>query len=83
MKHELKTWPEYFERVRTFQKTFEVRKNDRDFQVGDIIILNEYLPENDKYTQRSLKAKIGYLLYGTEFGLKKGFCIMQLIDLQI
>lgn len=40
--HELKTWPYYFEEVWNGTKTFEVRKNDRDFRVGDTLILQEY-----------------------------------------
>ena len=35
MVHELKCWPEYFEAVISGAKTFEVRKNDRDFAVRD------------------------------------------------
>lgn len=35
--HELKTLPEYFELVRKGIKNFEVRKNDRDFKVGDML----------------------------------------------
>lgn len=35
MVHELKIAPEYFKDVRTGLKKFEIRKNDRDFKVGD------------------------------------------------
>lgn len=45
MIHELKTLPEYFEAAMSGSKTFEIRRNDRDFRVGDYIALNEYLPD--------------------------------------
>lgn len=45
MRHELKIWPQYFCRVEDGSKTFEVRKNDRGFQLGDTVILKEYDPE--------------------------------------
>ena len=35
--HELKIKREYFNAIKSGEKTFEIRKNDRDFQVGDII----------------------------------------------
>lgn len=44
MKHELKTWPQYFCRVEDGSKTFEVRKNDRGYQPGDIVVLREWDP---------------------------------------
>lgn len=60
MIHELKTLPEYFEAVRKGDKTFELRKNDRDFKVGDYLALNEW--DGKKYTGRALLAKITYML---------------------
>lgn len=42
MTHELKILPKYFEDVMTGKKNFEIRKNDRDFKVGDYLLLKEY-----------------------------------------
>lgn len=42
MKHDLKIWPQYFSRAADGCKTFEVRKNDRGFQMGDEVVLHEW-----------------------------------------
>ncbi|EKE9396609.1 DUF3850 domain-containing protein, partial [Listeria monocytogenes] len=44
--HELKILPEYYEDIVAGRKTFEIRKNDRDFQVGDYLILKEFKDGN-------------------------------------
>lgn len=44
MRHELKTWPEYYGPISTGEKPFEIRVNDRDFEVGDILVLREFKP---------------------------------------
>lgn len=76
--HDLKTWPEYFRRVFNGQKMFEVRKNDRDFQIGDFVNLREYDPKTETYTGREILFRIAYILHGGEFGIEKGYCVMQL-----
>lgn len=76
MKHELKTWPKYFSRIVEGSKTFEVRKNDRDFQVGDELVLMEFDPENNIYTGKSHKVTVSYILHGGDFGVKEGFVVM-------
>lgn len=40
--HELKLDIKYFDDVKSGKKNFEIRKNDRDFQVGDILELKAY-----------------------------------------
>jgi len=42
MEHTLKTISKYFNAVCEGTKTFEVRKDDRNFQIGDTLILLEY-----------------------------------------
>jgi Domain of unknown function (DUF3850) len=44
MKHTLKTWPEFFGPINDGTKTFEIRANDRNFQVGDELRLREFKP---------------------------------------
>lgn len=43
--HDLKTWPEYFEPLQQGLKTFEFRKDDRPYAVGDVLILREWYKE--------------------------------------
>lgn len=64
MIHSLKIKSKYFEKVVLGEKNFEVRKNDRDFRVGDLLILNEY--ENEKYTGRYCLVIATYIISSSE-----------------
>lgn len=76
MIHELKELPLYFDAVRAGKKSFELRKADRDFRVGDYLALNEWT-EKDGYTGRSILAKITYALYIDQIiGANVGFEIL-------
>ncbi|MCY0871047.1 MAG: DUF3850 domain-containing protein [Firmicutes bacterium] len=46
--HQLKTWPEYFDAVKSGDKKVEIRKRDREFQVGDVLWLIRYNPETNE-----------------------------------
>lgn len=76
MIHELKTWPEYFQEVLEGKKLFEVRKDDRLFDVGDILELLEYDPYEKTFSGRKIFAKITYKLSGGKFGVEVGFCVL-------
>lgn len=43
--HELKTWPEFFRATLDGTKKFELRRNDRDYRVGDQLLLKEWNPQ--------------------------------------
>lgn len=47
--HELKLDIKYFDDVKSGKKNFEIRKNDRDFQVGDILELKAWTNDTEKY----------------------------------
>lgn len=79
MIHSLKTWKQYFRQIVDGQKTFEVRKNDRGFKVGDILILDEYNNETKEFTGRSECFQVGFMLQG-EFGLPADVCVMSLLN---
>lgn len=86
--HELKIKRKYFEEMLSKHKNFELRKNDRDFQVGDLVhftivddkpaqgVLNQLL-EKIKYPQ--MVFRITYVLKDVpEYGLDKDYCIFGL-----
>ena len=74
--HDLKVWPEPFCALINDIKPFEVRKNDRDFQVGDVLILKEWDPASESYTGQSCTRRVEYLLKGGQFGIEAGFVVM-------
>jgi hypothetical protein len=77
MRHELKTWPEYFEEVMKGNKPFEIRRDDRNYQIGDTLILQEYTMTNG-YTDREVVADVTYIFPGGSFGVEDGYCVMGL-----
>jgi hypothetical protein len=86
--HELKAWPHFFRSVWDGTKTFELRRDDRGYQVGDILLLREYDPDRDdlpcgeRYTGRELTARVEYILVGGQLGLEEGYVIMSIKRMQ-
>lgn len=83
--HELKIWPSQFEAVVAGTKTFEWRKNDRDYAVGDTLVLREWDPaiftpaggDWTGYTGRELKVVVTYKAEGV-FGIPEGYCVLSI-----
>lgn len=62
--HDLKVWPAPFEDTVAGRKPYEVRKDDRDYRVGDVLLLREWDPMQEApgeaigYTGRAALAVI-------------------------
>lgn len=81
--HKIKLWTQYFDDVASGVKTFEVRYNDCDYQVGDVLLLREYVVctqfgfgvYDGYFTDRVIYAKIKYILSDIRYVLD-GFVIL-------
>lgn len=72
--HRLKTLQPFFGEVKERKKNFELRLNDRDYQVGDTVVLEEWTGKY--YTGNGVTRKIKYVLKDCpEYGLMSGYCI--------
>lgn len=75
--HELKTVQPFFDEVSLGRKTFELRKNDRDFKFGDILILREWSPTMENYMGNDIVVRVTGVL--DQFvGLQQGYCILSI-----
>lgn len=77
--HTLKTWSEFFREIWHGNKTWELRKNDKDYKPDDLLILEEGDIVHDDFvrTGRKVIAIVSYVLKDQpQFGLQKGYCIM-------
>lgn len=90
----LKTWPDAFQAVKRGEKTFEFRYcGDKDFQVGNTVVLREYIPaaweapeiygeeepEVYGYVGEEITVKITYVLRGPQFGISEDYCIFSFV----
>ncbi len=76
--HDLKIWPANYEAVSTGSKRYEIRKTDRNFKVGDQVMLREYVPENKKYTGRSAIYRITHMTEPGAWGLPEDLCVFSI-----
>lgn len=76
--HEIKCWPEYYEALLSGEKTFEVRKDDRGYAVGDVLLISEWSPTSGEYTGREGRWEVTYVLKGGAFGVEPGYVVMGL-----
>ena len=75
--HELKILPKWFLDVARYQKNFEIRKADRDYKVGDVLLLREY--DRGRYTGNQCFRTIEYIYKGDgTFGLSEEFWVLGL-----
>lgn len=84
--HELKTDPLVFQDVWDKRKRFEIRRDDRGFQIGDGLLLRETKHTGKEmavgaplvYTSRELREVVCYILRGPIYGLAAEWAILGL-----
>lgn len=77
MEHTLKCLEPYFEAIVRGDKTFEVRRDDRGFQCGDVLILQKH--DGVRFVDYvSVRRRVLYVLTGGQFGIESGYVVMAL-----
>lgn len=78
--HKLKILPEYYKAQIEGKKNFEIRKNDRDYKVGDKLVLKEYDPKAKEFTGQSFITEITFI---TNYQQKDGYIVLGTKDLAL
>lgn len=92
--HELKVATAYFDALASGEKNFEVRRDDRGFQRGDVLVLRRYGKSFSsaigafQYLRGTsncmaseadtVRRRITYVLTGGQFGIEPGFVVLGL-----
>lgn len=82
--HHLKSWVQFFEPIIAGERVHELRRNDRNFQVGDVLRLHEWDPVAGCATGREAVAEITSITSEhapcavSDLGLAPGFCILSI-----
>lgn len=82
--HRCKSWPEFYQAIKSGRKTHDLRQRDRAFKVGDKILLQEYDPFRGYYTGDECLVEITYITSNdtpcafSSAVLDKDYCILSL-----
>lgn len=80
--HELKTVRPHFDAVASGAKHVEIRKNDRGFEVGDLLVLCEYDASKGALSGRYIEVRVTHVL--REFaGLARGYVALSFEPAQL
>lgn len=80
--HELKSWPRFFNPIVSGDRRHELRRNDRNYRVGDVVVLREFDESLGRYTGRKCTAVVTSITSHDEpcavsaEGLNPDFCIL-------
>ncbi len=80
-----KCWPEWFDKILSGEKNYDLRLADFEVKSGDTLILEEWDPKLKKYTGRNIAKEVTYVgktknqkWWSQEDVDKYGFAIMSL-----
>jgi Domain of unknown function (DUF3850) len=85
IEHRVKSWPHLFASTLSGEKKHELRRiSDRDYRVGDFLLLQEFDPTTQCYSGRELRVKITYITSAespcalSKSALNPEFCILSI-----
>ena len=86
--HELKTDPDTFYALISGRKTYEIRRDDRGFRVGDTLVLRRTVHSGDemaqgeplRYTGEEAVRRVTHILEGPAYGIAEGWVILSVND---
>ena len=78
--HWLKCWEEQYDAVARGEKHHEVRRSDRDYRVGDHLVLRRWSAAKGAYTapHSAIRVEVTHLTSGGQFGLPADACVMSI-----
>lgn len=88
--HVLKTHPHLFAAMKRGAKNFDVRKDDRAFQTGDILVIKYFDPDDESTKhprppmpedkeREPMSFRITFVLRGGQFGIEAGYVVLGLV----
>lgn len=79
MIHDLKIWPEHFKNVRAGIKTAEIRRNDRNYHPGDVLVLREFDQQSGEYTGEVETRTVTHVLEDVRY-LQPGMAMLSMSE---
>ncbi len=82
--HTIKIYPQWFDRVANGTKRVEIRRADRDYQIGDQLVMREIESTMlcDRYTEREVTVDVTHVLYSVP-GLSADYVALSISNPQI
>lgn len=78
MKHFLKTVQPHFQAVASDGKRVEIRKHDRSYEIGDVLVLCEYDLQSNAFSGFEIEAKVTHVLRNYDEAMKPGYAALSI-----
>lgn len=79
--HYLRTWTPLFKELKCGLRQIDIRKNDRNFKVGDTLILDEFNPETQKHIGNWTPKLITHVIDDERY-VKNGYVVLGMKDIK-
>jgi hypothetical protein len=83
--YHVKSWPHFFQAIKRGEKLHDMRDlKDRQYQIGDVLVLNEYDPFKGEYTGAFCPVEVTFITSAntpcafSSAALAPGFCILSI-----